>query len=193
MAYGSKVLVLCTVTAALLGCAGSKAGVYQDHPFGEGGLVRGPRTIENVKTNMVRIMPRLLYLYAEALGPDSSLQGIVHVRMDILPDGETGYVGVHSSTMQSETFEDLLVAALMESRFDEWQDSRDKTEVIYPVEFMPEDARGAPKSRRRRVYEEQLKRREDMGQDTTAKQAPAGEWDQVPEEEESEGGWKGFN
>ncbi|MBD3240781.1 MAG: hypothetical protein GF331_09370 [Chitinivibrionales bacterium] len=166
----------------LLGCASSKPpGGYPEVAFGEGGLVKGPRTVANVKVNMERFLPRLYYLYAEARGPDTSLHGTVFLRMEVNQEGQFAYVGVHSSTMRNEEFEDLLVAGLLEGSFDEWADSRDNTDIIYPIPFTPEHADSAPKSRRRRVFEEK-RRREQEQREEPPPQKPSEDWNTYEEQ-----------
>lgn len=167
--------------SVLLACASSRPpGGYPEVAFGEGGMVKGPRSVENVQANMERFLPRLYYLYAEARGPDTSLHGTVFLRMEVDRKGQFTYVGVHSSTLQNEEFEDLLVAGLLEGAFDEWTEGRDNTDIIYPIAFTAEVAESAPKSRRRRVFEEK-RRREQQAGDEPLPQAPTEEWETYEE------------
>jgi len=181
MSTGKRCVAVFSVVwvALLVACAGraSTAG-YEEVRFGNGGLVKGPRTVENVKKNIERMLPRFYYLYAEARGPDSSMEGTVHVRMEIDAKGRPGYVGVHATTLDREGFEDLLIAAIAQSTFDEWTEGRGITEIIYPIHFTSEQASEAPKSRERRVWEERRKlEREQTEGDTAAQQEPAtDEW-----------------
>ncbi len=165
----------------LLGCASSRPpGGYPDVTFGEGGIVRGPRSVENVKANMERFLPRLYYLFAEARGPDTSLHGTVYLRMEVDRKGQFAYVGVHSSTMNNEQFEDLLAAGLLEGSFDEWTEGRDNTDIIYPISFTADVAESAPKSRRRRVFEEKRKRTLKADEEPPA-QTPTEDWETYDE------------
>jgi len=172
---GLTAAATCALLAA--GCGGSttKSG-YAEVTFENGGMVRGPRTVENVKANMQRIMPRIYYLYSEALGPDSSLEGTVHLRMEIDAKGRPGFLGIHASTLNNEELEDLILAAIMESTFDQCKEGRGFTEIIYPVVLNKAAAAAAPKSRSRRVFEQ---RQEMLRKSGKAKQAEEekDEWD----------------
>jgi hypothetical protein len=169
------------VVALLLAMCAGQASVrtHKEITFGNGGLVKGPRTVENVKENMERMLPRLYYLFAEARGPDSSMEGTVHVRMEIDGNGRAGYVGIHATTLDREGFEDLLVAAIAESRFDEWTQGRGVTEIVYPIYFTDARADEAPKSRDRRIWEQRRKlMRKQRDEDSAAALEPAmDEWE----------------
>jgi hypothetical protein len=132
--------------------------------------------VENVKANMGRIIPRIYYLYSEALGPDSSLEGTVHLRIEIDAKGRHGYVGVHATTLHNEELEDLILAAIMESTFDECKEGRGITEIIYPVVLNKAAAAAAPKSRSRRVFEQRQELLRQSGKGKKKEEEPD-EWD----------------
>ncbi len=147
-------------------------------------MKRGPRSVENVKANIAKLLPRIYYLYSEALGPDSTLAGTVTIRMEVDRKGKPGFVDVHQSTLDNEELHDLILAALVESMFDEWKDGREITEIIFPIVLTPDKASDAPKSRARRVFEEQQKRRAELKpQQPAPEEEPVDEWEQYRVEE----------
>jgi len=166
------------VVGVFVASAAAAAKDYDEVKFDSTGMKKGPRSVENVKANIERLLPRILYLYSEALGPDSTLAGTVLIRMEVDRKGKPGYVDVHESTIQSEELLDLILAALVESMFDEWKDGREKTEILYPIELTPDKAAVAPKSRARRVFEEQQKRKTETQPAKPAEEEEPDEWEQ---------------
>jgi hypothetical protein len=156
---------------AALFAGATAGGSYEEETFDNGWVKKGPRSTENIKQNVTRILPRIYYLYAEALGPDTSLKGTVTIRMEVDRKGKVGFVDVHESTLKKEELHDLILAALVESLFDECKEGREITEMIFPIVLTPDKAGDAPKSRARRVFEEQQKRKAELdAQDTTSRQ-----------------------
>lgn len=167
-----SVLPLIVLVALLaVSCGGSASqSQYPEVSLGDGGMKKGPRSVENIRENVARLLPRLMYLYAEALGPDSTLRGTVLFRIEVDTKGKPGYVGVHQSTLKHEDLEDLMLAALVESRFDIWDAGKGLTEVIFAVEFTPEAALAAPKSRARRQFEQQQQLKKKLGGQPSAEE-----------------------
>jgi hypothetical protein len=128
---------------------------YPEVPFGNGGMLRGSRTLENVQANIRRIMPRIYYLYAQSNAGLKLREGDVHMWIVIDRGGKAAYVNVFKTTLNDEVFEDLLEATFSDFRFDEWKKGREKTEIIYPLEFRKQDALDAPRSRARQAWDKE--------------------------------------
>ena len=171
MTHSHRIRIFAALFVMGLSCAG-RAGSREEVFFDSTAMKKGPRSVENIRNNIELILPRIYYLYSEALGPDSTLAGVLTIRMEVDRRGKPGFVDVHESTLDNETLHNLILAGLVESRFDQWKNGRGLTEILFPLVLTPDKASDAPKSRARRVFEERQKikapTRSDAGEaDTT--------------------------
>jgi hypothetical protein len=168
-------------------CAAARAqreAAREEVALPDGGMKKGPRSVQNVVTNMETIVPRLRYLYAEMRVGKPELEGTIHMMLDVDWKGNVTYVSVWKSTMKNLTFEDLLEATLSNHRFDVWREGKEKTEIIYPIEFRKKHAESAPRSRSRRKWErERARKATEAEKDTTGKTDTAGDTLWWPEEQ----------
>jgi hypothetical protein len=151
-----KVSVLVSWCAVVLASTGS-AKTYPEEKFGDGGMKKGPRTIENIESNVNLILPRIYYLYSQSYSGQHGNEGIVQAWFEVNADGKIRYASIFKTTLKDEVFEDLIEATLIETTFDKWKQGNHKTEIIYPLSFTKADAAAAPRSRERRKWEEQQK------------------------------------
>jgi hypothetical protein len=133
----------------------SSAKKYPEEHFGAEGMKKGPRTLENIQANINRIMPRIYYLYAQSRPGLNLEEGAVLMWLIVDSNGKMTYVNVFKATLNDEIFSDLLEATLSEFTFDKWTKGREKTEIIYPMEFRRDNALNAPRSRARREWDRQ--------------------------------------
>lgn len=183
------IMSLLCLTSTLPYCAGAKAqrgAARKEVSLPDGGMKKGPRSVENVIRNMEMIVPRLRYLYAEMQVGKPELAGTVQMLLDVDWKGNVTYVSVWKSTMNDLTFEDLMEATLINHRFDVWREGKQKTEIIYPIEFRKEHATAAPRSRSRKKWERERERKAaeaaEAAKDTTRETETAGDTLWWPEE-----------
>jgi hypothetical protein len=148
-------LLICAIS---LSCAlEGGPGRFAEEPFGNNGMKKGPRTLENIHANMNLIKPRLYYLYSQQLPRKPELAGTILLYMDVESNGAISNVSVHQSSMNDPLFEDLLEGVLSETKFDVWKKGKEKTVIMYPVEFKKENADAAPRSHARKNWEKEQK------------------------------------
>jgi len=153
----SRIIRAVRSAVILMVCCGlssvSAAKKYPEEHFNVEGLKKGPRSLENIQETMNLIMPRLYYLYAQSQAGMSLREGIILMWLVVDRKGMVTYVGVHESTVNDEIFEDVLEATLADVKFSKWKKGKEKTEIIYPLEFRKENSLAAPKSRARKVWD----------------------------------------
>ncbi len=103
-----------------------------------GGEVRGPRSAENIEKNIGILRPRLDHYYKNHLEENPELQGTIELIFDVDAKGKIVYVNIAKSTVKAPLFEEEILTALSNHAFDEWDQGKDRTEVIYPLTFTPE-------------------------------------------------------
>jgi hypothetical protein len=153
-------LLQTTIPAAWLVLMLLSAGLAKTFPeekFGDGGMKKGPRSLENIENNVNLILPRIYYLYSQSFSGQHGNEGIVKVWFEVNADGKIRYVSIFKTTLKDEVFEDLIEATMIETTFDRWKKGNHKTEAIYPLSFTKADAAAAPRSRERRKWEERQK------------------------------------
>jgi len=118
----------------MVSCAGIQEGsLFKKLP--NGGEVNGPRSAENVEKNLQVLKPRLEFFYSKRIKRNPELQGIIEFIFDVDSKGNVTYASIGKSSTRDPDFNDEVLTALSNHKFDEWTQGRDKTEVIYPYTF----------------------------------------------------------
>ena len=100
-----------------------------------GGEVNGPRSVENIEKNLQVLKPRLEFFYSKRIKRNPDLQGVIEFIFDVDSKGNVTFASIGKATTRDPDFNDEVLAALSNHKFDEWTQGRDKTEVIYPYTF----------------------------------------------------------
>lgn len=103
-----------------------------------GGEVNGPRTIENIEQHLKMLQPRFDFFYKKHKKLQPSLEGTIELIFEIDAKGNVFYFDIGNSTTKAPEFEDEILNAVANHKFGTWNQGKETTEVIIPLEFSGE-------------------------------------------------------
>lgn len=101
----------------------------------KGAEVNGPRPVENIVKHMNQLAPRFNFLVKKYRKIDPELAGMIELIIDVDKNGTAFFVDIGKNTIKNPEFEDELLHAVSNHKFEKIKKGRKKTEVIYPLYF----------------------------------------------------------
>ncbi len=127
----------CIIVFSLISCGGKSgtASRAMTKKLPNGGMVDGPRSIENVEKNFALLMPRLAYFYASSQKENPAMQGMIELLCNVDAKGTVTYVNMGKSTVKDPVCIEEILTALSNHQFDAWDEGKGETVIVYPILF----------------------------------------------------------